>query len=168
MTDIAEQELSGWNDNKAVWEAAQIAQERRLACLREHRDFAFETVFSTQEKVDFLFQAKAAGFFIRFFFVGTTSPAINAKRITERYQKGGHSVPIEKIVSRYERSIRNALDAATIVDRAYFYDNSVDIEDGKEIVWTPCFRTVNGRLCTKYPRPDVTWARTLYDTLATF
>lgn len=164
--DIAEQEFGGWNDCQAILQAAQIAQARRLACLREHRDLAFETVFSTQEKVGFLRQAKKEGFFIRFFFVGTTSPAINAKRVTERYLKGGHLVPLEKIVRRYNSSLNNALEAATVVDRAYFYDNSIDIEDEGQITWAPCFRTVNGRLCEKYARPNVTWAQTLYDALA--
>ena len=140
--DIAERELNGWNDQASVLTAARLATERREACLREGRDFAFETVFSTQEKLDFLFRAHQAGFFIRLFFVGTDSPTINAKRVATRYLQGGHAVPIDKIVTRYARSMANAGEAATFVDRAYFYDNSTDVAPGEEPDWVPLFRTV--------------------------
>lgn len=163
--DIAEQELNGWNDPASVLLAAQLAEERRERCLREGRDFAFETVFSTQAKVDFLARAHEAGFFIRFFFVGTDSPTINAKRVAARFLQGGHTVPIEKIVVRYARSIANAGNAATFVDRAYFYDNSTESLPGIAPTWAPLFRTENGVLVAKYPRPNHLWAANLYDAL---
>ena len=165
--DIAEHELGGWNDPDSIRQAAALATERRETCLRERKDFAFETVFSTTEKLDFLRRAHHCGFFIRLFFVGTEDPTINAKRVAARYLQGGHAVPIEKIVSRYARSMANAGAAAEFVDRAYFYDNSIDLALGQEPAWTPLFRTENGHLCAKYSRPSQRWAADLYDTLAT-
>ena len=164
--NIAERELNGWNDPDSILKAARLATERRETCLREQRDFAFETVFSTPEKLDFLRRAHSAGFFIRLFFVGTESPAINAKRVATRCLEGGHDVPIAKIISRYTRSMANAGEAATFVDRAYFYDNSVDVAPGEEPDWRPLFRTGEGRLVPKYPRPDHPWAAALYDALS--
>ena len=165
--NIAQEELAGWNDQASILRAAQLATDRREVCLREGRDLAFETVFSTQEKLDFLLRAHRAGFFIRFLFVGTETPVINAKRVAARYLQGGHSVPIEKIVSRYIKSTTNALIAATFVDRAYFYDNSVDLAPNMIPSWSPLFRTESGRLCAKYPCPQQTWAADLYNALAT-
>lgn len=43
---IAQDELGDWNDPATVLRAAQLATERREACLREGRSLAFETVFS--------------------------------------------------------------------------------------------------------------------------
>jgi predicted ABC-type ATPase len=43
---IAQDELGDWNDPATVLRAAQLAPERREACLREGRSVAFETVFS--------------------------------------------------------------------------------------------------------------------------
>lgn len=40
--------------------------------------------------------------------------------------QGGHEVPIRKIIDRWSRSIANCAAAATLVDRLYLYDNSVD------------------------------------------
>ena len=123
---IAQQELGDWNDPKAVLQAAQLATERREACLREGRSLAFETVFSAPDKVDFVHRGIAAGFFVRLFFVGTDSPEINAARVARRMLQGGHEVPIRKILDRWGRSIENCAQVATLVDRLYLYDNSVD------------------------------------------
>jgi len=54
------------------------------------QSMAFETVFSIQEKLQFLHQAKDAGFFIRFFFICTNDPSINAQRIAFRVMESGH------------------------------------------------------------------------------
>lgn len=162
---IAEEQFSGWNDAASIRLAAEKAESLRALCLKERRDFAFETVFSVRQKVDFLREAKECGYFIRFFFVGTDTPLINAARIAKRYINGGHTVPIEKVVDRYSRSMANALEAATFVDRAYFYDNSAEFQDGVNPEWTPLFRTQDGCLCEKYPRPTHAWAQEIYDRL---
>lgn len=161
--NIAETKFGGWNNQEAIFKAAQEATAWRRKCLEGGRDFAFETVFSSQEKLDFLKEAKDRGYFIRFFFVGTDSPMINVQRIASRYSKGGHEVPISKIFTRYEKSMVNATEAATIVDRAYFYDNSITLTDDELPDWVPLFRTEDGRLNDKYPRPTHLWAQAIYD-----
>jgi len=123
---IAQRELGDWNDPKAVLEAAQLATERREACLREGRSLAFETVFSAPDKVEFVRRGIDAGFFVRLFFVGTDRPEINAARVARRMLQGGHEVPIRKILDRWARSIANCAKMAPLVDRLYLYDNSVD------------------------------------------
>jgi predicted ABC-type ATPase len=42
--------------------------------------------------------------------------------------KGGHTVPAEKIKSRYSKSIDNCSKVINLVDRAYIYDNSENSE----------------------------------------
>jgi predicted ABC-type ATPase len=123
---IAQQELGDWNDPKAVLQAARLATERREACLREGRSLAFETVFSSPDKLDFVRRGIAAGFFVRLFFVGTDGPEINAARVARRMLQGGHEVPIRKIIDRWSRSIANCAAVATLVNRLYLYENSVD------------------------------------------
>ncbi len=162
---IAEMQFGGWNNQSAVLKAAKFATEWRRKCLDEGRDFAFETVFSSDEKLAFLREAKARGYFIRFFFVGTDSPMINVQRIALRYSKGGHEVPISKIIGRYQRSMNNAAEAATFVDRAYFYDNSKTLAEGEVPTWAPLFRTTDGRISEKYPRPNHLWAQAIFDEL---
>ena len=98
---------NGWNSNEAVMKAAILSTQMREDCIAEGKSLIFETVFSANDKIDFVKKAKDKGYFIRLFFVGTESPTINASRIARRVMQGGHDVPISKIISRYSKSIAN-------------------------------------------------------------
>ncbi len=86
--------------------------------------FSQETVFSHPSKVDALRKAHAAGYRTYLYFVATESPEINISRVTNRFQQGGHNVPIEKIRARFERSIDQIPNALPYLSRAFFFDNS--------------------------------------------
>jgi predicted ABC-type ATPase len=122
--DVARDQFGDWNSPAAVAKAAVWVTDRREKLLAQGAGIAFETVFSTPEKLEYLRRAKAAGYFVRLFFVGTRDPRINASRVAGRMLQGGHAVPIEKIISRYEKSMRNLTPACTLADRVYIYDNS--------------------------------------------
>lgn len=123
---LAQEKFGDWNAPGAILRAAQLADTLREDALAARDSLAFETVLSTEAKLDYLRRARGAGYFIRLFFVGTESPEINAARITRRVIKGGHEVPIGKIVARFGRSMANSVAAARLADRAYFYDNTPD------------------------------------------
>ncbi|HTJ46413.1 MAG TPA: zeta toxin family protein [Kofleriaceae bacterium] len=143
--EIAQQRFGDWNSDTAVRRAAQWAADRREELLAARAGIAFETVFSAQDKVDFLIRAKAAGYFVRVFFVSTSDATINAKRVAARVLKGGHTVPIEKIVTRYERSMANLAPAIELADRVYIYDNSIEDVEARL-----CARTHEGMLRKVY------------------
>jgi predicted ABC-type ATPase len=143
--EIARDRFGDWNSPEAVLDAARWTESRREELLASGRGIAFETVFSTKEKVAFVQRARAAGYFVRIFFVGTSDPRINAARVAGRVMEGGHTVPIEKIVSRYERSMANLLPGIRLADRVYVYDNSVDGVDARL-----CARTQDGALRKVY------------------
>lgn len=151
---IAQEKFGDWNSTEAVLKAAQYCKELRENCLREKRSFVFETVFSAKDKIDFILRAKATGFFIRLFFIATSSPAINASRIANRVMEGGHDVAISKIISRYQKSIINCSLIAPIVDRLYVYDNSVD-----DAIAALQYRLSNGKLVKQYVDEIVEWAK---------
>lgn len=150
---VAKDMFGDWNDSESVLEAANYCAVIREKCLAEKKSFVFETVFSAQDKIDFVIRAKQAGFFIWIFFISTSDPAINASRIAKRVMKGGHDVPISKIISRYNKSIQNCKTVDPIVDRLYFYDNSVDNVDAR-----PLFRLSNGNLVKKFTEIIPEWA----------
>ena len=152
--NIAQETFGDWNSPAAVIKAAKTATELRYNCLDRKVDFVFESVFSSDEKLQFLKIAHEKGYFIRFFFVCTTSPEINVMRITKRVLSGGHEVPISKIISRYYKSILNASKAIDFVDRAYIYDNSIE-----NIKPRLLYRTVDGKLFKKYSSDIPEWAQ---------
>jgi len=154
--NIAQEMFGNWNSPEAVLKAAQHSTELRYKCLEEKKNFVFETVFSSDEKLEFIRKAKDAGFFIRVFFVCTEKPSINVLRVTNRFLTGGHEVPISKIVTRYYKSLANAAVAISIVDRAYIYDNSVDNQLPKLIC-----RMVDGALYKQYAEILPNWVQEL-------
>ena len=156
---IAEEKFGSWNSNEAVKEAIVYAEKLREQTLTEKKSLIFETVFSAEDKLNYLMRAKQSGYFIRLFFISTHHPSINAARITSRVLAGGHDVPISKIISRYTKSIINCSLASRITDRLYVYDNSKDFAEAKLL-----FRASNGVLTKKYG-PIHDWALPIYDVL---
>lgn len=148
--EVARDRFGDWNSPDAVLRAAEWTAQRREDLLATGAGIAFETVMSAPDKLDFLQRARDAGYFVRVFFVGTTDPRINAARVADRVMQGGHTVPIEKIISRYARSIANLSAVIRLADRLYVYDNSVDDVEARL-----CARTVEGQLRKVYgPLPD--------------
>ena len=154
--NIAQETFGDWNSSEAVLKAAEQATKLRYECLEKRCDFVFETVFSSSEKLEFLKKAKEAGFFIRFFYVCTSDPSINVTRILQRYLDGGHEVPISKVFLRYYKSLVNAEEAISFVDRAYIYDNSIDNQLPRLL-----YRTTNGNLFKQYTDDLPEWAKML-------
>ena len=150
---VAKDVFGDWNSSESVLKAAAYCEDWRERCLRERISFVFETVFSTEDKIRFILKAVEAGFFIRIFFIATEHPSINAARVARRVMEGGHSVPIDKIISRYFKSIMNCEAIASKVDRLYLYDNSRDGE-----VARPLFRLSNGVLGKMYVKEVPEWA----------
>lgn len=52
--NIAQEQFGDWNSPKAILQAAEKAYQIRYECLANHADFVFETVFSSDEKLDFV------------------------------------------------------------------------------------------------------------------
>ncbi len=148
--EIARDRFGDWNSPDAIKSAAQWTQQRREELLAARSGIAFETVLSAPDKLQFIEKARAAGYFVRAFFVGTCDPSINAARVAARYMRGGHQVPIEKIVARYGRSLSNLQVLCCLAQRVYVYDNSSDGEDARL-----CVRFSDGELRKIYgPLPD--------------
>lgn len=107
-------------------EAAQLAEKQRQQHVQSMSEFAFETVLSTPKNLNLLKDAKKKGYFIRCYYVLTADPGINVWRIKSRVESGGHDVPEEKIISRYDRALKLLKDLIPVCDICHIYDNSGD------------------------------------------
>jgi len=142
--DLIARELDRVHPETAAYQAARLAERLRLDLLQAGRSFCFETVFSHPSKIDFLAQAKAAGYEIALVFIHLQSDELNQARVAQRVSEGGHDVPAEKIVARIPRSLANLRAALPLADKARLYDNSsatapfrtlATVEAGR-VVWT--------------------------------
>ena len=159
--NVARDVFGDWNSPDAVMKAVRYAAEAREKCIADGRSLIFETVLSAPDKIAFVKQAKRKGYFIRLFFICTDNPQINAARVASRVMAGGHDVPIPKIISRYYKSIANCGLLASLVDRLYVYDNSVNNAFPQLL-----FRAVNGNLTKQYV-PIRDWASIIFQAITT-
>lgn len=58
------------------------------------------------------------------FYVLTSNPDINVARVESRVESGGHSVPEDKIRTRYEKALKLIPKLVPICDILHIYDNS--------------------------------------------
>ena len=105
-------------------EAAQLAERQREEHIEQMSEFCFETVLSTERNIKLLEKAKQKGYFIRCYYILTADPMINVLRVKSRVEAGGHDVPEEKIITRYDRALRLVKDLVQICDVCHIYDNS--------------------------------------------
>lgn len=105
-------------------EAAQLAEQQREQLLIENRNFSFETVLSTRRNLELLKKAKDKGYFIKCFYILTADPIINVARVKLRTLTGGHDVPEDKIISRYEKALKLVPELVEVCDICSIYDNS--------------------------------------------
>ena len=107
-------------------EAAQLAEKQREEHMEQMREFCFETVLSTERNLKLLERAKRKGYFIRCYYILTADPIINVWRVKARVESGGHDVPEEKIITRYDRALALVKDLIKVCDICHVYDNSAD------------------------------------------
>lgn len=69
-------------------EAAVLVDRMRYESIAKKEDFTFETVLSSEYKLNILRKAKEEGYFIKCVFVLTVDPQINIARIESRVAAG--------------------------------------------------------------------------------
>ena len=106
--------------------AMEAAERLRLDAISNGLSFSFETVLSTQGKLDFIKFAQSEGYFVTVIYIMTSNPKINLERIKARVKHGGHDVPHEKVIARYEKCLTLMFDVIMASNLAIVYDNSAD------------------------------------------
>lgn len=107
-------------------EAAILADEKRYKSISMREDFSFETVLSSDYKIDILKKTKEEGYFIKCIFVLTSHPDININRVRTRVASGGHDVNENKIIERYYKSLENLKVLMELCDILHVYDNTIE------------------------------------------
>jgi len=105
-------------------EAVRRIERWLKASVDAHQTIGVETVLSTPKYRKLVRAAKQRRFEIVLVYVMLKSPHLNVARVKLRVRKGGHSVPIKKILSRHARSLRQLPWFIRNSDLALLYDNS--------------------------------------------
>ena len=105
--------------------------ERRVWDLVEqaNRSFVIETVLGSDKYKPIVRAALAKGFLVLFVYVVLDSVEEAIGRVSERVRHGGHDVPVEKIRSRWPRSLANLPWFWKHASRALVYFNGSSVPE---------------------------------------
>ena len=108
------------------FEAARVLDATRERMIGAGESFITETVFSDPmgAKLAMLEHAVRSGYEVMLIFICVESAELSVRRVEQRVARGGHGVPIDRILSRYARTLENLKKAIPIVPVIELYDNS--------------------------------------------
>lgn len=135
--------------------AAELAFADLRNRVARNQPVAVETVLSTDKYTPLVAEVlKRRGQF-NFIYVALSSSRISQTRIANRVRLGGHDVPADKLMTRWQRSLENLPVFASKASHFWIFDNS----DSDESVSPPMIAT-GGRGLLITLRPDVNRAAT--------
>jgi predicted ABC-type ATPase len=108
----------------AILRAAIEIDAKVVECIDDGRDFLVETVLSSDKYLDDVRRAIVLGYRIGVIYVALETPEDAVHRVRLRRIRGGHDVPVDRIVERWSRSIRMLGRLAPMADRLYVFNNT--------------------------------------------
>lgn len=132
-------------------DAAEIAQAQRERLLAARTSFVSETVASHPSKAELVATASAAGYLVTVHAI-LIPRSLPVRRVASRVAAGGHDVPAEKVLARYDRLWGRVATMVSTATTVRFYDNSsaqapfqvvAEYHDGRPVygprwpTWTP-------------------------------
>jgi len=105
--DLIAQGLSPFSPGAAAIKAGKLVLEQIHRFANKGVDFAFETTLSGKLYVNLFKSLKAKGYKIHLFFLWIPDADLAISRIKIRVAGGGHDVPVQDVLRRFDRSVRN-------------------------------------------------------------
>ncbi|MDW5317084.1 zeta toxin family protein [Rhizobium sp. PL01] len=123
--DEIAKKLTGASDGRAAAMAAGRAAIRQLAeMITTKTSFIYETTLSSQQSINLMRDAKAAGFSVDLYYTALDSVEKNIERVRQRVEAGGHDIPEDDIRRRCKGSLDKLTAALKLADEALLIDNS--------------------------------------------
>lgn len=117
--------LSPFNPESVALQAGRLMIERVMNLMKDGLDFAFETTLATRSYVKLIKKAHDAGYFVTLLFFSLPTAEQAIKRVAKRVSQGGHNIPTDVILRRYDAGLRNFFQLYTpVVDFWSLYDNN--------------------------------------------
>lgn len=120
--------------NSFAWHEGVRLLERAV---RERADFAFETTLGGRTMTGLLKDASATGVAVLVWYVGLEGVGLHLARVAARVRKGGHDIPRERIIQRYDSSRANLIRLLPTLTELRLHDNSVEADPNAGIPPTP-------------------------------
>jgi predicted ABC-type ATPase len=106
-------------------EAGRLLLQEIKQCVERAEDFAFETTLSGRSYVRLLKKLRQSGWNVVLFFLWIPSKEFSGMRVQQRVSEGGHSIPVEAIQRRYQRTLLNLMNLfIPLCDEVILFDNT--------------------------------------------
>ena len=102
--DLIAQGLSPFQPDKMAIKAGRLMIQHINECVRRHESFAFETTLSGKGYVKKIMDWKAQQYNIIIYYHKIPTVEFAIERVKLRVSQGGHNVPEQDIIRRFERS----------------------------------------------------------------
>ncbi len=124
--DLIARGLSPYDPDSVTVEAGRIALKRIRELIAQRRGFTWETTMSGRSAVGWLREARAAGYFVKAYFLWVGDPEVALRRIRQRVAEGGHNIVEQVSRRRFYRTIQNFLMLyRPLMDSWKLYDNDL-------------------------------------------
>jgi predicted ABC-type ATPase len=120
--------------NAAAWSEGRTLLERAID---RHLDFAFETTLGGQTMTELLERAAGDGIAVHVWFAGLENVELHIERVRQRVARGGHDIPREKTVERYDGARKNLVRLLPWLASVRVYDNSAEADPGRGLTPAP-------------------------------
>ena len=100
-------ELSPQEPEREMIRASRLMLERVEQLIERDEDFAVETTLATKSLAGMISRAQHKGYMVGIFYFWLKSPELAIKRVAMRVAAGGHNIPTDTIVRRYQQGMEN-------------------------------------------------------------
>lgn len=125
-------------------------------CLEKEISFTQETTLSGHKTLHTVKSAREKQYFIRLYYIGISSAEESLARINNRVRKGGHDIPEDDVIRRYQSRFADLMKILPYCDEAFLFDN----ENG--FVKVAEYKNGNIRVVGEY-KPD--WLKKLIEVV---
>ena len=117
--------LSPSNPEAAAIRASRIMLERMRELIERGTDFGIETTLATRTLNQIIREAQMRGYIVTLIFFWLNVPQLAIERVKLRVASGGHNVPEQTVMRRYETEIKNVCNMyIPVCDYWMIVDNS--------------------------------------------
>lgn len=99
--------LSPFNPESVAIEAGRLMLKRIDELLKNRENFSIETTLATRSYIRLVNQAQKQGYKVSLIYFWLNSPELAINRVAQRVSNGGHDIPTETVLRRYQAGINN-------------------------------------------------------------
>ena len=99
--------LSPFNPEGMAIEAGRLMLQRIDGLLKNQENFSIETTLATRSYTRLIHRAQEQGYKVSLIYFWLSSPDLAIQRVAQRVRNGGHDIPRDVVIRRYQAGINN-------------------------------------------------------------